>query len=320
MSLLCCGDDLEWLDAGAVSRGLAAAQSPDGCVGPAAGVGGDIRFVYAALAAEHVLACLERARAAAFARRRERKVRAEGATAGEDQGAAAATAASLAAPSAEEAAGGGRPGLDRAAAVRFVLSCQAHDGGFGLKPGLEAHGGATYCAVSALALAGALPGPDRDAEVPTVSGRPLRLLVSWLSGRATPGGGFEGRPGRGADVCYGWWIGAALKTLLGCDADGLGDEGADRASARLLSFTMAAQDLARGGFGKNASCGADPLHSAYALAGIALCGSEECGALGLSPTLPATGVPSRVASAYGVRDPRVDVDGVWAAYSGPDSH
>lgn len=36
--------------------------------------------------------------------------------------------------------------------VQWVLSCQSHEGGFAGCPGLEAHGGYTYCGFSALVL------------------------------------------------------------------------------------------------------------------------------------------------------------------------
>lgn len=49
--------------------------------------------------------------------------------------------------------------MDIPAAVSFVCACQSYEGGFGLCPGQEAHGGSTYCALAALDLLGCPPRP-----------------------------------------------------------------------------------------------------------------------------------------------------------------
>jgi geranylgeranyl transferase type-1 subunit beta len=43
-------------------------------------------------------------------------------------------------------------GIDVERAVKFIRDSQSYDGGFGLWPGGEGHGGSTYCAVAALVL------------------------------------------------------------------------------------------------------------------------------------------------------------------------
>merc|ERR1719319_292550 len=43
-------------------------------------------------------------------------------------------------------------GVDAEAAVSYVLASVSYDGGIGQGPGLEAHGGSTYCAVAALSM------------------------------------------------------------------------------------------------------------------------------------------------------------------------
>jgi hypothetical protein len=63
---------------------------------------------------------------------------------------------------------------------RLPLRAQSYEGGFGLSPGLEAHGGSTYCGVAALALMGALPGLDAARRA---------RLVRWCVGRQV--GGFQ---------------------------------------------------------------------------------------------------------------------------------
>ena len=61
-------------------------------------------------------------------------------------------------------------GMDTEAAVSYVVSSIGYEGGIGQGPGLEAHGGSTYCGVAALALMGRLEdlGDDR-----------LGLQVDW---------------------------------------------------------------------------------------------------------------------------------------------
>lgn len=385
-SLLLLGDDLEWLDADSVRRFLARAQLPDGSMAPSldaaaaaardagsacgdsavpdvaaaaagpapagpeaavsVGGGGDLRFVFSALAAEEILWALERARstAAAGTTRDPSRSADDGdaavSSASGGRGSAPAVRGDTSAAAGRGADSGERPakgsavavgtgpvggcGVDRAAAVRYVLACQSYEGAFGLQPGQEGHGGATYCAVAALALAGALPGPRRDALLrcgaapPALQGLALRRLVSWLSRRHTDKGGFEGRPGRGADVCYSWWLGASLQMVLGGDVDDLAGSSATGAqlptlpSCALEKFTLLAQDLARGGFGKNPDSGADPLHSAYALAGLALCRRARI-SLGLQRLSASTGLPASVAIAAGIPEAHVCADGVLRA-------
>ena len=47
-------------------------------------------------------------------------------------------------------------GMDTDLAVQYVSDSVSYEGGVGQGPGLEAHGGSTYCAVAALSLMGRL--------------------------------------------------------------------------------------------------------------------------------------------------------------------
>ncbi|KAL9388720.1 hypothetical protein Peur_017325 [Populus x canadensis] len=42
--------------------------------------------------------------------------------------------------------------MDREITKEYILKCQSYDGGFGMIPGSESHGGGTYCAVASLHL------------------------------------------------------------------------------------------------------------------------------------------------------------------------
>ena len=82
----------------------------------------------------------------------------------------------------------------------FISSCQSYDGSFSISPGLEGHGGATYCAVSSLYLLDKLNKIHKKEE-----------LIEWLVMRQ--GTGFSGRPGKAEDTRYGYWIGLSLQIL-----------------------------------------------------------------------------------------------------------
>jgi len=63
-------------------------------------------------------------------------------------------------------------GVDKSAALRFVLSCVTYEGGLALRPGSEAHGGSCYCGVASIMLMGLvdeaeqqLPGFRRGVQV-----------------------------------------------------------------------------------------------------------------------------------------------------------
>lgn len=103
-------------------------------------------------------------------------------------------------------------GMDREKAKEYILQCQSYDGGFGLVPGSESHGGATYCAVAALRLMGFI-----EADVLSKSTRSsvidIPLLVEWSLQRQGLDGGFQGRANKPSDTCYAFWIGSVLKIL-----------------------------------------------------------------------------------------------------------
>lgn len=168
--------------------------------------------------------------------------------------------------------------------VRYILSCQSWDGAFGLSPSREGHGGSTHCAVASLFLVGALASSPLPA--PRVAGggsgpsdqlseedrkrvaAAVKRAEDWLMQRYLPVsegclGGVSGRAGKPADVCYSWWITAAL-VLLGRRS------WLDGPDSSLVSYVKLCQDPMAGGIGKNHECSPDPLHSYYALAGLAL--------------------------------------------------
>ncbi|KAL5569108.1 hypothetical protein UlMin_025683 [Ulmus minor] len=105
-------------------------------------------------------------------------------------------------------------GMDREKAKEYIINCQSYDGGFGLIPGSESHGGATYCAVASLRLMGFI-----EDDILSKSGSSsiinVPLLLDWSLQRQATDGGFQGRPNKDSDTCYAFWVGAVLRILGG---------------------------------------------------------------------------------------------------------
>eukprot|EP00455_Lapot_gusevi_P006423 TRINITY_DN1274_c0_g1_i2.p1 TRINITY_DN1274_c0_g1~~TRINITY_DN1274_c0_g1_i2.p1 ORF type:complete len:373 (-),score=74.92 TRINITY_DN1274_c0_g1_i2:15-1079(-) len=156
-------------------------------------------------------------------------------------------------------------GFDLQRSVDFVANSQSYDGGIGLAPELEGHGGSTYCAVACLALANQLD-KLRDRE----------LLIRWLLYRQ--GSGYTGRPHKPPDSCYSFWLGASLK-LLGVD------EWADIPRNRAFNLTCQPHT---GGFSKVPGVYADVLHSYMGLCGLSIMGQD-----GLAPLNVARGITEK---------------------------
>lgn len=81
--------------------------------------------------------------------------------------------------------------------AEWIVSCQTYEGGFAGCPGMEAHGGYSYCGIAALALLNRTKLCDIDA------------LLRWTVNRQTSlEGGFQGRTNKLVDGCYSFWQGA----------------------------------------------------------------------------------------------------------------
>lgn len=147
-------------------------------------------------------------------------------------------------------------GVNRDLATRYIVASVNYDYGLGQGPGLESHGGSTYCGVAALALMGRL---DTALTIMQREG-----LVGWLIRRQT--GGFQGRPGKPADACYSFWIGAALH-LLGAYQH--------TDAAANAQFINACQFEHGGGIAKYPDHYPDILHTYLGVCGMALVANAE---------------------------------------------
>ncbi|KAK2976842.1 hypothetical protein RJ640_009293 [Escallonia rubra] len=103
-------------------------------------------------------------------------------------------------------------GMDREMAKEYIINCQSYDGGFGLTPGSESHGGATYCAVASLQLMGYIEDGllSKRASSCIID---VPLLLNWSLQRQAADGGFQGRPNKPTDTCYAFWVGGVLRIL-----------------------------------------------------------------------------------------------------------
>lgn len=155
-------------------------------------------------------------------------------------------------------------GMDIDQAITYIRRSQSYDGGIAQGPGLEAHGGSTFCAVASLVLMGKL----HEA----FSAKELDRLAHWCIMRQQTG--FNGRPNKPTDTCYSFWVGATLKLL---NMFHLTDKQFNSA------FILRTQDSIVGGFAKWPDHQPDLLHAYFGVCGLSLLG--EFGLLEMDPAL-----------------------------------
>lgn len=84
----------------------------------------------------------------------------------------------------------------------WISKCQTWEGGFGGCPGMEAHGGYTFCGFAGLVLLGKTDLCH------------LKSLLRWIVNKQMRlEGGFEGRTNKLVDACYSFWQGGALPLI-----------------------------------------------------------------------------------------------------------
>ncbi|KAH3813217.1 protein farnesyltransferase subunit beta-like isoform X1 [Dreissena polymorpha] len=84
----------------------------------------------------------------------------------------------------------------------WIVRCQTYEGGFAGCPGMEAHGGYSFCGISALVLLNKTNLCD------------IQNLLRWTSNRQMRyEGGFQGRTNKLVDGCYSFWQGGAFPLI-----------------------------------------------------------------------------------------------------------
>jgi geranylgeranyl transferase type-1 subunit beta len=174
---------------------------------------------------------------------------------------------------------------------------QRYDGAFAAERDNEGHGGATFCAVAALRLFGALDNAlsvedkvcaldrcqTRCSALMQATGGAMhaqRRLVQWCVMRQRDG--FTGRPNKLEDTCYAFWVVSTLRVRAAKRIEDAEPASHGRAqmlgagelvnSERSQSFLWQTQQPLTGGFGKEQGCRADPMHSYLGLCGCAFNG------------------------------------------------
>lgn len=145
----------------------------------------------------------------------------------------------------------------------YVKSCQSYEGGIAGEPGMEAHGGYSYCALAALAILGeAEKYIDLDA------------FTDWLCRRQMSfEGGFNGRANKLVDSCYTFWQGACFPILADIHRINSVDATAEApvmfAVEPAQMYVLLACQSDNGGLRDKPGKPADFYHSCYALSGLA---------------------------------------------------
>ncbi|ESS36461.1 prenyltransferase and squalene oxidase repeat-containing protein [Toxoplasma gondii GAB2-2007-GAL-DOM2] len=144
----------------------------------------------------------------------------------------------------------------------YVAACQTYEGGIAGEPGLEAHGGYTYCGLAALCILGkAHEFLDLD-----------RLLHWAVMRQMGFEGGFQGRTNKLVDSCYSFWMSALFPLLA--HAFHLAGHRIPRelwaSSRHLQQYILACCQDPRGGLRDKPGKAADLYHTCYALSGLSV--------------------------------------------------
>jgi len=170
--------------------------------------------------------------------------------------------------------------IDLEKALDFVKQCRTYEGAYGQVPGLEGHGGPTYCSLASLYLA-----PTKTARPdPQEVDQTLRWLSHnqvFLEGEEGGGetiGGFRGRTEKEPDACYSFWCCASveiLRSLSGFHATDDADESKESSGLTFVDKSANARWVERcmfkwGGVAKTPGEMPDPYHTYLALAAVAV--------------------------------------------------
>lgn len=149
--------------------------------------------------------------------------------------------------------------------VDWVLSCQTYEGGFGARPGCEAHGGYTFCAIAALTILASLDKCD------------MKSLLRWSVNRQlSVEGGFSGRTNKLVDGCYSFWCGSLLPIIQAhleskCDNEQFLTEGKWLFNqAALQEYILCCCQYPTGGLIDKPGLHPDYYHTCYCLTGLSI--------------------------------------------------
>ncbi|NWT05446.1 FNTB farnesyltransferase, partial [Mionectes macconnelli] len=147
--------------------------------------------------------------------------------------------------------------------AEWIARCQNWEGGIGGVPGMEAHGGYTFCGMAALVIL-------QQEHLLN-----LRSLLHWVTGRQMRfEGGFQGRCNKLVDGCYSFWQ-AGLLPLLHRALHARGDTALSMAhwmfdQLALQEYILLCCQCPAGGLLDKPGKSRDFYHTCYCLSGLAI--------------------------------------------------
>ena len=147
--------------------------------------------------------------------------------------------------------------------AEWIARCQTYEGGFAGEPGLEAHGGYTFCGYAALVLLG------KEGLIDN------RRLLRWVTSRQMRfEGGFQGRTNKLVDGCYSFWQGGIFPVLHSAfEAHGdtsLSNEKWLFDQVALQDYLLVNCQLHNGGLIDKPGKSRDFYHTCYCLSGLSV--------------------------------------------------
>ncbi|NWW97789.1 FNTB farnesyltransferase, partial [Caloenas nicobarica] len=150
-----------------------------------------------------------------------------------------------------------------AGTAEWIARCQNWEGGIGGVPGMEAHGGYTFCGMAALVILKQEHLLD------------LRSLLRWVTHRQMRfEGGFQGRCNKLVDGCYSFWQ-AGLLPLLHRALHARGDAALSMTrwmidQSALQEYILLCCQCPAGGLLDKPGKSRDFYHTCYCLSGLAI--------------------------------------------------
>ncbi|XP_076651386.1 farnesyl transferase beta subunit [Halictus rubicundus] len=144
----------------------------------------------------------------------------------------------------------------------WIAKCQTWEGGFGGCPGMEAHGGYTYCGLASLVLLGKTDSCNLQSLLRWTVNRQMRLE-----------GGFQGRPNKVVDACYSFWQSGALSlihAILTKDKEVFNSNYWLFNQEALQEYLLICCQHPDGGFVDKPQKISDMYHTCYALSGLSI--------------------------------------------------
>ncbi|XP_064621817.1 protein farnesyltransferase subunit beta-like [Lineus longissimus] len=154
----------------------------------------------------------------------------------------------------------------------WVVSCQTYEGGFGGAPGLEAHGGYSFCAFAGLTLMNKENSCD------------IKSLLRWTANRQMRlEGGFQGRTNKLVDACYSFWQGGVFpllhRALAVHDDPALSYKHWMFDQRALQDYILLCCQSSHGGLFDKPGKHTDLYHTCYALSGLSVAQHFDFGKL-----------------------------------------